>query len=231
MFGYCGATAADPGDCRADDQLGRLNITWVDGYLKDSSGAPVLFDASGNQNAAGDRLMYSQLHAYGSRSFSIWDADGTLIWDSGDAIEQYLASDDCRLGSDRSIPCATYFNSGHDEGDAFDSRSDAKGPEPEGLALGKLGDKTFVFIGLERMGGIMVYDITDPRAPAFVDYFNSREDWILDPETNLAAAGDLGPEGLLFVPADASPTGEALLVVGNEVSGTTAIYEIEQITE
>ncbi len=231
VFGYCGATAADPGDCRADDQLGRLNITWVDGYLKDSSGAPVMFDASGNQNAAGDRLMYNQLYAYGSRSFSIWDADGKLMWDSGDAIEQYLASDDCRLGSERSIPCATYFNSGHDEGNAFDSRSDAKGPEPEGLAVGKLGDKTFAFIGLERMGGIMVYDITDPRAPAFVDYFNSRDDWTLDPATNLAAVGDLGPEGLLFVPADASPNGDALLVVGNEVSGTTAIYKIEQITE
>lgn len=230
-FAYCGATQAEPGDCRADDNLGRLNITWVEGYRKDDAGAPLLFDASGTENPAGDRLMYDRLYAYGGRSFSIWGANGELVWDSGDAIEQYLASDACRLGSDRSIPCATYFNSGHDEGDAFDSRSDAKGPEPEGLTLGKLGDKTFAFVGLERMGGIMAYDISNPQAPEFVDYFNSREDWTLDPQTNLTAAGDLGPEGLLFVPAEDSPTGDALLVVGNEVSGTTAIYRIEQISE
>ncbi|UAW97149.1 choice-of-anchor I family protein [Halopseudomonas nanhaiensis] len=230
-FSYCGATQADPGDCRADNNLGRLNITWVEGYRKDAAGAPLLFDATGTENPAGDRLVYDRLYAYGGRSFSIWGADGALVWDSGNAIEQYLASDACRLGSDRSIPCATYFNSGHDEGDAFDSRSDAKGPEPEGLTLGKLGDKTFAFVGLERMGGIMAYDITNPQAPEFMDYFNSRDDWTLDPETNLPAAGDLGPEGLLFVSADDSPTGDALLVVGNEVSGTTAIYRIEQISE
>lgn len=231
VFGYCGATAADPGDCRADDMLGRLNITWVEGYRKDASGAPVMFDQSGALNPAGDRLMYDKLFAYGGRSFSIWNEQGQLVWDSGDDIEQYLASPDCRLGSERSIACATYFNSGHDEGDAFDSRSDAKGPEPEGVTVGKLGDKTFAFIGLERMGGILTYDVTDPAAPVFVDYFNSREDWTLDPETNLATVGDLGPEGLTFVPAEDSPTGDALLVVGNEVSGTTSIYRIEQITD
>jgi hypothetical protein len=79
------------------------------------------------------------------------------------------------------------------------------------------------------MGGIMVYDITDPQTPAFVDYFNTREDFVLDPETNLAAVGDLGPEGLYFVPAADSPNGEALLIVGNEVSGTTVIYQIDQL--
>ena len=230
-FGYCGATAADPGDCRADDMLGRLNISWTEGYRKDADGAPLLFDASGTQNPTGDRLMYDTLYSYGGRSFSIWNASAEQVWDSADAIEQYLASDECRLGNDRSIPCATYFNSGHDEGDAFDSRSDAKGPEPEGLTLGKLGDKTFAFVGLERMGGIMVYDISNPQAPTFVDYLNSRDEWSLDPETNLAAAGDLGPEGLVFVSPEDSPTGDALLVVGNEVSGTTAIYRIEQIAE
>ena len=106
---------------------------------------------------------------------------------------------------------------------------DAKGPEPEGVELGKLGEKTFAFVGLERMGGILAYDITDPAAPVFADYLNTREDWTTaDPGTVLAAAGDLGPEGLKFVPADKSPNGDALLIVGNEVSGTTAIYTIKQ---
>src|SRR5690606_19242878 len=106
---------------------------------------------------------------------------------------------DCKLKSDRSIDCKDYFNSGHDEGDAFDSRSDAKGPEPEGLTLGKVGDQTFLFLGLERMGGILVYDVTNPEAPVFQDYLNSREVWNVDPDAgNLSGYGDLGPEGLVF---------------------------------
>ncbi|GAB3285607.1 choice-of-anchor I family protein [Parahaliea aestuarii] len=230
VFGYCGASAGDPGDCREDEELGRLNITWTMGYRTDSEGMPVLFDTEGNESAAGDRLMYDKLFSYGARSFSIWNTAGELVWDSGDAIEQYLAGDECRVGSARDIPCRDYFNSGHDEGSALDSRSDAKGPEPEGLTTGQLGDKTFLFLGLERMGGVMVYDITDPMAPERVDYFNSREDWVTeDVEGILDSVGDLGPEGLVFIPASDSPNGEALLVVGFEVSGSTAVYRIEQM--
>ena len=230
-FAYCGAgaVAGDPGDCREDDILGRLNITWTMGYRTDETGAPLMFNTSGEVDPAGDRLMYDALYSYGGRSFSIWDADGEQVWDSGDQIEQFLASEDCMLGSARDIPCADYFNTGHDEGAAMDSRSDAKGPEPEGLTIGKLGDKTFVFVGLERMGGILVYDISNPEAPVFMDYLNSREDWTTeDPSTVLAEVGDLGPEGLVFVSAADSPNGTPLLIVGNEVSGTTAVYEIEE---
>lgn len=116
----------------------------------------------------------------------------------------------------------------------MDSRSDAKGPEPEGLTLGKIGQKTFVFIGLERTGGVMVYDITDPKKPVFQDYLNTREDFMKDPATEFAAGrgstiGDLGPEGLTFIAAKDSPNGKPLLVVGNEVSGTTAVYQIKLI--
>ncbi|MFP1683873.1 choice-of-anchor I family protein [Alloalcanivorax sp. C16-1] len=230
-FSYCGATAGDPGDCREDDVLGRLNVTWTEGYRTDDNGDPVLFTAAGvEDNVNGDRLMYDKLYAYGGRSFSIWSEDGELVFDSGDAIEQFLASDECKLGTQRSIPCKDYFNSGHDEGNAFDSRSDAKGPEPEGLTLGHLGDKTFLFLGLERMGGVLVYDITDPTAPQRVDYLNTRDDWTTDdPGSVLAAAGDLGPEGLVFIPAEDAPGGTALLVVGNEVSGTTSVYEVESL--
>lgn len=228
VFGWCGAVAGNPGGCRADGQLGRLNISWTMGYRTDVNGDPVMFNAAGDEDPAGDRLMYDNLYAYGGRSFSIRDADGALVWDSGDAFEQYLASGECFVGPDRDIPCADYFNSGHNEGNAFDSRSDAKGPEPEGIELGQLGNKTFAFIGLERMGGVMVYDITDPAAPTFVDYYNSRANWVDDPATVLETVGDLGPEGLKFVSADDSPTGEPLLIVGNEVSGTTVIYRIEQ---
>ncbi len=229
IFGYCGAVAGDPKGCRDDKTLGRLNITWTLGYRTDANGAPVMFNASGVQDPTGNRLMYDALYAFGGRSFSIWDANGQLVWDSGDQFEQYLASDACRLGSAKNIPCKDYFNSNHEEGgpEFVDSRSDNKGPEPEGIALGKIGSKTFAFIGLERMGGVMIYDISNPQAPVFVNYINTREIWNeKDPSANLAAHGDLGPEGLVFVPADKSPNNQPLLIVGNEVSGTTAVYQV-----
>ncbi|MCW5670961.1 MAG: choice-of-anchor I family protein [Hydrogenophaga sp.] len=224
-FGYCGAIAGDPLGCRADAALGRLNISWTMGYRTNPDGSPMMFSAAGVADPLGNRLMYDQLYSYGARSFSIWNANGGLVWDSGAEIEKFLASSDCKLGSARNIPCADFFNSGHDEGNAKDSRSDAKGPEPEGIALGQIGTKTFAFIGLERMGGVLVYDITNPTAPKRVDYLNTRDEWLTNPPS-LATAGDLGPEGLAFIPAARSPNGKPLLVVGNEVSGTTAVMQL-----
>jgi hypothetical protein len=74
------------------------------------------------------------------------------------------------------------------------------------------------------MGGVMVYDVTDPRDVEFVTYFNQR---IVgqDPETQDLTA-DLGPEGFAFLSAEESPTGAPLLIAGNEVSGTTSVYQI-----
>lgn len=226
-FAYCGATAGAPGKCRDDDVLGRLKVTWTQGYQQNPDGTPIKYTAAGVPSATGDRIMYDNLYAFGGRSFAIWDDNGALVWDSGAAIEKFLISDACKLGSARSIPCKTYFNTGHDETAAMDARSSAKGPEPEGLAVGKVGNKTFAFVGLERMGGVLVYDITNPRAPVQMDYLNTRENWELDPEKNLDKVGDLGPEGLHFVPAAKSPNGKPLLIVGNEVSGTTAIFELK----
>lgn len=232
VFGYCGATATGPGACRDVDMLGRLNITWTMGYQKDVNGAPVLYDAAtGLVSPTGTRIMYDKLYSYGGRSFSIFDEDGALVFDSGAEFEKFFASDECMVGSARNIPCKDFFNSGHDEGPAFDSRSDAKGPEPEGLVIGTVGTKTYAFIGLERFGGVLIYDITNPTAPFRVDYLNSREVWDMEPgdaatPEALAAFGDLGPEGLAFIPAADSPTGEDLLVVSSEVSGTTSTYSL-----
>ncbi|WP_347330030.1 choice-of-anchor I family protein [Marinimicrobium locisalis] len=225
-FGYCGATAGDAGDCREDENLGRLNVTWTHGYRVGESGEPVMFNAQGEEDPEGDRLMYDRLYTFGTRDFAIWNAEGELVWEARDSVEQYLASEACRAGSRRNIPCADYFNSGHDDGDDFDSRSDAKGPEPEGVSIGHIGGNVFAFVSLERMGGIMVYDVTDPNSAQFVDYYNSRDNWVDNPAENLEAAGDLGPEGSTFIAAEDSPNGEPLLIVGNEVSGTTAVYQV-----
>jgi len=97
-----------------------------------------------------------------------------------------------------------------------DNRSDNKGPEPEGVAVGRLGAKTFAFIGLERVGGIMVYDVTSPTSPSFVTYVNTRT----------GATGDRAPEGIIFVPAVRSPNKQPLLIAGNETSGTAAVFRI-----
>lgn len=201
-FGYCGATATEAGDCRKDGNLGRLNIAWNMGYQTNADGSPKL-DANG-------RLTYDKLYAYGARSFSIWNTQGQLVWDSGSEFEKKISE---------LFP--NYFNTDH-EAVSLDDRSDNKGPEPEGITLGTIGAKTFAFIGLERMSGVMIYDITTPMQPKFVEYFTTRN----FVETDSAKQGDLGPEGLIFIAAKDSPNGKPLLVVGNEVSGSTAIYQV-----
>ena len=201
-FAYCGATATEAGDCRKDGNLGRLNIAWNMGYQTNADGSPKL-DANG-------RLTYDKLYAYGARSFSIWNTQGQLVWDSGSEFEKKISE---------LFP--NYFNTDH-EAVSLDDRSDNKGPEPEGITLGTIGAKTFAFIGLERMSGVMVYDMTTPMQPKFVEYFTTRN----FVETDSAKQGDLGPEGLIFIAAKDSPNGKPLLVVGNEVSGSTAIYQV-----
>jgi hypothetical protein len=163
-------------------------------------------------DANGDGL-YESLYTLGGRSFSIWKSNGVQVFDSGSDFERIVAA---------SSPL--YFNASNDDR-TFDSRSDNKGPEPEGLALGTVGERRYAFIGLERMGGVMTYDITNPFAPVFMGYTNNR-DFSVAPY-NAPAAGDLGPEGLLFIDAKDSPTSSPLLVVANEVSGTVTLYKVE----
>lgn len=176
-----------------DEHLGRLTVITTQG------------DVDGD----GD---FDELYSFGARSFSIFTTRGKLVYDSGDFIESYLAEN---------FP--ETFNSDNDENGSEDSRSDAKGPEPEALALGELNGRTYAFVGLERVGGIMTFDITDPTDVSFVDYFNNRD---FDGDAEDGSAGDLGPEGIEFISAAASPNGRPLLLVANEVSGTTTVYEI-----
>ena len=154
-------------------------------------------------------------YSIGARSFSIWDKNAKLIFDSGHDFESISSN---IYGED--------FNNDNVINDP-DSRSDAKGPEPEALAIGQIKGRFYAFIGLERMGGIMVYDITNPYSPSFVQYINKR-DFTFDFKKIIegSEAGDLGPECLKFISAEDSPNNKALLIVANEVSGTTTIYEI-----
>ena len=107
----------------------------------------------------------------------------------------------------------------------MDDRSGKKGPEAESVVVGEVNGNTYAFIGIERIGGVMIYDITNPENSTFVNYINSR-DFAED------IAGDVSPEGLSFVPASESLSGNAELLAAHEVSGTVAIYEItEDIVE
>jgi len=190
-------------ELQANSALGRLNVTTT------------LGDTDGD----GD---YDELYTLGGRSFSIWDEDGKLVYDSGDLLEQIIAE---------RIP--EFFNADNTVND-FDSRSDNKGPEQEGVTIAAFGDQIFAFLGLERVSGVAVFDITDPTNPVFANYINNRDFSVLFDENEdgdpaptpeqLAAVGDLGPEGLLFIAAKDSPNGQDLLVLTNEVSGTTTVY-------
>lgn len=197
-----------------DAALGRLNVT-----------------AEMGLNA--DGTCYDELYAFGGRSFSIWDTKGQRVFDSGDEFERILA---------RVAP--EYFNSNHSESN-LEGRSDDKGPEPENLSIGTVGDRTYAFIGFERVSGVIVYDITSPTDPAYVTYVNNRDfsvsmEGVFDEDNPydaadaehraaLSAAGDLGPEGIQFIPAHRSSTGQPQLVVGNEVSGTTTVYAVNDL--
>ncbi len=157
---------------------------------------------------------YEGLFAFGARSFSIWTERGEQVYDSGDDIEQITA---------QTYP--SFFNAGNTN-NTRDDRSDNKGPEPEGVTVGEAYGRNYAFIGLERIGGILVYELSDPESPRFIQYINNRD---FSAATNTAAAGDLGPEGLHFISRSDSPTNTPLLVVANEISGTTTVFEVARV--
>ena len=199
-----------------DAALGRLEVTTEMGFDEQQG-------------------CYSELYAFGSRSFSIYSADGELVFDSGAEFEELSA----RLSENTPL----VFNSGHDDNE-FDSRSDAKGVEPENLTIGEVDGRSYAFIGFERLGGVIVYDVTDPAAPSYVEYINNRSfDVSLGDEYEaleeagaseqelaelVNSVGDLGPEGLDFISAESSPTGVPMIVVGNEVTGSTTLYTLDE---
>ncbi len=171
---------------RDNANLGRLKVTSV---------APSTNSANG----------FTSLVAFGGRSLSVWDDAGRLVWDSASLFESLVHAADGGRWVDGS-PVPPWATS------AYDTRSDDKGPEPEGITVGEHKGRTYAFVGLERAGGVVVFDVTDPRAPAFLQW--------------LPVAGDISPEGLTFVPGSASPTATPLLLVANEISGTTTVFEL-----
>ncbi len=172
---------------KANANLGRLNVS----------------NNVGDTDGDGDIDVITTI---GGRGISIFrqEADGTItkVRETGGEFEAITAA---------LVPAS--FNSNQSV-TGFDGRSDDKGPEPEGVTIGVIGGRTYAFVGLERVGGYMVYDVTDPANASFVSY---------KPQT----AADLGPETSAFVSAANSPTGQALLLSGQEISNTVTLYSIQ----
>ncbi len=157
---------------------------------------------------------FEELYVFGARSFSIRDAQGALVFDSGDQFERITAA---QYPAD--------FNATNSENGSFDNRSDDKGPEPEAVKVALVGGRPYAFIGLERIGGIMVYDVSDPHAPVFVEYVNNRD---FSGNAEAGTAGDLGVEGIAFVAAENSPLGVPLVITSNEISGTVSVFRVDE---
>ena len=167
-------------------------------------------NTQGDSDGDGD---YDRLFSFGARSFSVWTTGGKLVFDSGHDLEQ--------------ITAAAYplnFNASSTN-NTRDDRSDDKGPEPEGVTVHSLFGRNYLFVMLERIGGIMVYDLSQPASPKFVQYINTRN---FASPFNATTAGDLGPEAARVVEASASSNGKPLLIVSNEVSGSLRVFEIQE---
>ena len=166
--------------------------------------------------AVTDGMPDGKVVLYGGRSFSIYRADETgltQVFDSGNDFEEKTAA---------YFPA--HFNVSNDD-NAYDSRSPKKGPEPENVTVGKIGDRAYAFVALERIGGIMVYDITNPEKTTFCNYINTR-DFSEDPETAEKLTGDIAPEGLAFISAEDAPSHTPILLAAFEVSGTVGAYAV-----
>ena len=178
---------------KANADLGRLNV----------------LTTTGDTDGDGD---FDVITTLGGRSISIFkqEADGSItkVRETGGEFEAIIAANNPAI-----------FNSNQSTASSSrDTRSDDKGPEPEGVSIGVINGRTYAFVGLERVGGYMIYDVTDPANARFVTY---------KPQTG----ADLGPETSAFVSAADSPTGQALLLSAQEISNTVTLYSIQTQSE
>jgi hypothetical protein len=212
--------SANEGDARAysgmdeEGTVGTLNLDSAKfpnaAFLKTNTalGRLTITTKSGDIDNDGD---IDTIYAYGSRSFTIWNGTtGSKVFDSGDEMEQITAAHPIY---------GPIFNANNSTGTpSRKNRSDNKGPEPEGITTATINDTVYAFIALERTGGVMVYDVTNPAAPRYVTYQNNR---------NITSGGvDVGSEGIIYISASQSPNGKPLVLLANEVSSTLSIFQL-----
>jgi hypothetical protein len=176
--------------------LGRLNAT----------------NRMGDTDNDGD---IDQIYTYGARSYSIWNGTtGAQVYDSGDQLE--------RITSTHPV-YAPLFNMSNGTGTGTaKNRSDDKGPEPEGTAVGNINGDQYAFLALERIGGAIMFNVSNPTAPVYTGYRNHR---------TVTGGPDRGAEGIIYIPDSLSPNGHALIIVANEISSTLSIMQITTCAE
>ena len=196
------------------------NITAENSSL---TGKVVFFDTS-----AYDGLDSENDYLFGGRSFTVYEVNENGI------NEVFTSGNDFESLTAKYIP--EYFNTSNDNA-VIDDRSGKKGPEPENVTIGNVNGKTYAFIAIERTGGIMAYDITNPSDIKFVNYINSRdfesvvegsEQYKDDELDKWVTGGDVAPEGMSFISANDSVTGKPMLLTAFEVSGTVSAFELSE---
>lgn len=218
---FLGGMEYDDGECMAYSEETRVEDLTLDPtvftdavtlQLEENLGRLKTTIANGDTDNDGDHDI---IYSYGARSFTIWDpATGAVVYDSGDEFEQQTA----KLFPDG-------FNATNDENGA-DDRSDDKGGEPEAIAVAEYADSAYAFIGLERMGGLFVYNVDDPANASFVQYTTNR-DYSDTVDIEKPWAGDLGPECIIYVEGEGNYD---YVIVANEVSGSVSVYEFGDFT-
>lgn len=212
---------ANEGDEKEYDNFEERTTVGSSSYILDSAAYPEaamlkqsynlgrfrVTNLNGDTDKDGD---FDQIYSLGTRSFSIFNADNkSIVFDSKDDIEQITSKD---------TNFTAVFNADN-EGNGQKSRSRAKGPEPEGVCIATINKRMYAFVSLERTGGVMAYNITDPSNPTFVHYNNTRDKKVF--------AGDNGPEGIIYLNSAQSPDGNHYILVANELSGTITIYKLK----
>ena len=150
-----------------------------------------------------------QLAVFGGRSFSILDENGNTVFESGDALESILGE---------RFPLFL-----DDEG-----RADDAGPEPESVTVGVVNGETILFVGLERSAGVIAFALTldaegaiDAEFRGFIAINNGAGLPFGDEDVFSS------PEGIAFVPAAFSPTGQDALLVADEGLGRTFAFNLD----
>ncbi len=209
--------------CLNDDQRGsslkvdsRRFPNWSTLSANAALGRAKVNPTIGDRDGDGD---IDTIHLRGSNSMTMY-RNGIALWDSGELLDQIQIkafgvaniNGSHSLSSDKS----TMNYVGQD-------RSDDKGSEPEGVAVGMVGNTRVAILGLERMTALAVFDITQPRTPVF-------QEWLQMLPAKATPAKDVkhwSPEGIVFVSADKSPSGKALIITSYELSGSISIHQIE----
>lgn len=152
-------------------------------------------------------------YIFGTRSFSIYEADSmSLLYDSANSLE---AKTNELLPSN--FNCTNNMM-GKEKG------ATARGVEPKAVITSAINGRYFAFIALEAIGGVMVYEITDPSTPEYINYINTRD-------FSTSIKGDVSPGCIALADANSSKNELPTFFVGYDVTATLGSYTITATDE